>query len=245
MKGVKFKLWGQVAHFLQAAYSVYWATYPVPPRTVLQGIVGAILGMDKDTPQVALEDAHFAVSGAIPVIHHHTGNLRKNPVPSIKAKYSVAAMEKYRGRVGKHFKVQTTQIRQEWLFNPKFVVFAHLPEEYHDEFVRRLKNQEFVYSPYLGKTGMFACLEFLSEGEFEPLPEGQYEIETVVRNTRDTKLTLSSGMEIQSIVMPWAVDPERVFTTCPDPYLIQRDGKPIPVSTSDAYQFQGQPLMFL
>lgn len=251
MKGVKFKLWGRVAHFLQAAYSVYWATYPVPPRTVLQGIVGAILGMDRDTPQIALEDARFAISGPVPRIHHHTANLRKNPVPVIKNKYGLAALVKHKDRKVENFQVKNTRIRQEWLYKPEFVVYAHLPdgvsnpEEYHDEFVRRLKAQEFAYTPYLGKAGMFANLEFLGEGVFEALPEGEHEIQTVVRKTPTTKLALSRGLALQSVVMPYAVDTERVFTPCPDPYLIQRDGNPIPVRTSDALKFDGQALMFL
>lgn len=245
MRGVKFRLWGEVAHFLQAPFSVYWATYPVPPRTVLQGIVGAILGMDKDTPQVELAGASFAVSGAIPNTHQHGSNLRKNPVPSLTRGFTVGGMMKHDGKTT-NFTAQTTRIQQEWLYKPDYVIIAHLPDQYHDEFVRRLRDHEYYYTPCLGKAGMFAMLDLLEEGEITPLPEGNYAIQSVVRRTPSTQLALTENLAMQSVVMPWSVDEGRVFTACPDPYLVPYDGSPIPVHTTDAQQFGGDhTIMFL
>lgn len=245
MKGVKFLLWGKVAHFLQPAFSVYWATYPVPPRTALQGIVGAVLGMDRDTPQIELKDAQFSVSGPVPMTHIHSSNLRKNAVPSISNSYNVDTLLKNVGEKVSAFQALTTQVNQEWLFEPKWTICAHLPDQYLEDFIRRLKDQEFYFTPYLGKSGMFAMMEFLAAGEFEALPDGEYDVHSVVRRTPATDLNLSVNMALMSMKMPWCVSPERVFRASPDPYLIQRDGHPIPVRTPDAYKFDNQTIMFL
>ena len=54
-------------------------TYPVPPRTVLLGLVGAVLGLEKDTPQQLLADARLAVGGELPKRFWHKTNVRKIP----------------------------------------------------------------------------------------------------------------------------------------------------------------------
>lgn len=248
MRGVKFHLWGEVAHFLQASFSIYWATYPIPPRTVLMGLIGAILGLDKDTPQIELADAQFSVSGAIPTIHVHCANLRKNPIPSKRSIPSFQAAFKAEGETTR-FTVHTTRVQQEWLYKPDYTIIACLPDKYHDEVVRRVRDNEYYYTPCLGKTGMFAMFDLIEEGEIEPLPEGDYSVHSVVRQTPSTKLQLTDYMAMRTLIMPWSVDTERVFTPCPDPYLIPYEGDPVPVHTADAQCFRGptgdQAIMFL
>jgi len=244
MRCVKFLLTGRVGHFARAEYNAgFWDTYPIPPRTSLMGLVGAILGLDKDEPQVKLAGSLFAVSGPIPQIHYHMANMRKNRPPTIKS-YTLASLEKHRDET-KVFKVFNTRIRQAWLFEPKFVIYASLPGDFHDEFVTRIKTEQYRYAPVLGKSGMFAQLELLGEEDVQALPEGHHDVVTVVRRTPSTKLVLTEPTPLQELVMPWDVSPDRVFTFSPDPYLVQRDGDPIPVHTPDAHQFEDQSIMFL
>ena len=76
---VVFEYAGRFGHFLRAEASVSALSYPVPPRTALLGMIGAVLGLEKDTPQVELKDALVAVSGPIPETHWHRVKLRKDP----------------------------------------------------------------------------------------------------------------------------------------------------------------------
>src|SRR3990172_1707917 len=79
MNALIFKYSGRIGHFLRAEANVSAPTYPVPPRTVLLGLIGAILGLSKDEPQVMLDDAQIALAGKIPRTHWHTVKLRKDP----------------------------------------------------------------------------------------------------------------------------------------------------------------------
>src|SRR5215204_4090672 len=54
---VVFEYAGRFGHFLRAEASVSALSYPVPPRTALLGMIRAVLGLEKDTPQVKLKDA--------------------------------------------------------------------------------------------------------------------------------------------------------------------------------------------
>lgn len=54
MRVVRFRYYGKFGHFLKAEANVDGLTYPVPTPTVLLGLAGAVLGLGKDEPQIAL-----------------------------------------------------------------------------------------------------------------------------------------------------------------------------------------------
>ena len=66
-------------HFLRAEANVNALTYPAPPRTVVLGLLAAILGLEKDALATELADAKVAVSGPIPTRFWHRVKLRKDP----------------------------------------------------------------------------------------------------------------------------------------------------------------------
>src|SRR5947208_13581246 len=86
---VSFRYSAKVGHFLRAEANANGVTYPVPPRTALLGMVGAVLGLEKDTPQELLSEARLAVGGALPRRFWHKTNVRKDPPaplpPRVKA----------------------------------------------------------------------------------------------------------------------------------------------------------------
>ena len=79
MNIVSFDYTAKFGHFLRAEANCNGLTYPVPPRTVLLGLLGAILGLDKDAPQEVLVDAHLAVGKRVPQRMWHKTNVRKDP----------------------------------------------------------------------------------------------------------------------------------------------------------------------
>ena len=54
MKIVHFELSGRFGHFLRAEANRDMPSYPIPPRTAVLGLIGAILGLTKDSPQILL-----------------------------------------------------------------------------------------------------------------------------------------------------------------------------------------------
>src|SRR5437879_12366341 len=79
MRVVCFRCFGKYGHFLRAEANANGITYPFPPRTVLLGLVGAVLGLEKDEPQVRLAEAKIAVGGTPPQRFWHKTNVRKDP----------------------------------------------------------------------------------------------------------------------------------------------------------------------
>lgn len=235
---VVFEYAGRFGHFLRAEASVSALSYPVPPRTVLMGMIGAVLGLEKDTPQLELGDALIAVSGPIPETHWHRVKLRKDPPTALSRRVK-------KGAKGNSTDERATLIKQEWLFEPRYTVTACLPENYHMEFASRMRERRWHYSPCMGLSEMAARLELVAEGSATVLPEGsEVSCASVARRdgaTLDGRRTVvESGSDGPLAIlpqrMPRAVTEDRVFTHAD--YLIERSALPIPLRADNAYEIR-------
>lgn len=231
---VTFSYAGRFGHFLRAEASASALSYPVPPRTVLLGMLGAVLGLEKDTPQIELKDALVAVAGEQPRTHWHRAKFRKEIPTPLPEHLKVGAK-------GSDKPEKATLIKQEWLIRPNYQVTVNLPEPHHAELARRLKARTWHYSPSLGLSEMTADLTFIDEGEATPLlDETTVRCESVAARAEVTiagQDFLSDGLALQVIRMPREVTPDRIFTHAD--YLVERGGRPIPITTSKAYRLLG------
>jgi CRISPR-associated protein Cas5h len=232
---VVFEYAGRFGHFLRAEASVSALTYPVPPRTALLGMIGAVLGLEKDMPQVELKDALIAISGPVPKIHWHRVKLRKDPPTALPRKVKT-------GSKGSSTDERATLIKQEWLFEPRYTVTACLPEKYHAEFASRVRERRWYYSPCMGLSEMAARLELVAEGTATTLPVGSEVSCASVAAANGAYLdghrTLEASgnggpLAILPQRMPREVTEDRVFTHAD--YLIERSGLPIPMRADHAY----------
>lgn len=238
---VAFKIRGKFAHFLRAEAGASALTYPVPPKTVLLGLIGAVLGLAKDQPQVELEPADIAVAGLIPLTHWHKIKLRKDPPEALPQ------VIKNSQKTNKDTKEEKASlIAQEWLFRPEYTVWASLPEPYHSDLEERIREHRWHYQPYLGLTEMPAEVEYMAGGVAIPMPPGFYEVESLVnRELAELNVTRAhaQGLALHIVRMPRTVTPDRVFTHAT--YLMEKDARPVPVKTATAYRVGERTLMFL
>jgi len=236
---VRFKLSGRFAHFLIAEGGASAPSYPVPPRTSLLGLCGAVLGMAKDQPQVLLGDANLTVLGPSPLRFWHTANLRKDPP-------SPLASEVKRNSKGSSSHQRNTRLAMEYLIDPSYEVIAALPAAYHAEFEQRLADRAWHFSPCLGLSEHLANLEWISSSKINPLPVGKHLIQGAFpRNAAEIDLEAGeiNGCDLIALRMPKAVDEFRNFTH--EPYWIERAGSPVPVKTSQAVQAAGVNLIWM
>lgn len=241
IKLINFRLSGRFAHFLRADAGASAISYPVPPRTVIMGIIGAVLGLEKDRPQILLEPMYVALAGRIPRSHWHKAKFRKDPPESLS--HVIKKSQKQEKNTKPE---RATLITQEWLFNPSYYVWVALPEPYHSEFEFRLKEHRWYFQPSLGLSEMLADLEFIETTEANKLPEGTYPVETLIPQDNvqlDIEKCLEDQLAINLLKMPKTVTPERVFTHVN--YFMERDGRPIMMKTKDAYLSGKRILMFL
>lgn len=232
MELINFRLSGRFAHFLRAEASASALSYPVPPRTVILGILGAVLGLSKDEPQLVLEPANIAISGKLPKTHWHRAKFRKDPPASLPC-----LIKKTQKADRNTVPEKATLILQEWLFNPDYTIWVSLPEPYHTKLEGRLNKRQWYFTPSLGLSEMMADIEYLGSKEPTPLPEGSYDVSSVFpqgAGSLEMDEIFERELVLHSLQMPRSLTTNRVFSH--STYFVESDARPVPVKTDQAYQ---------
>lgn len=232
MRVVRFRYHGKFGHFLRAEANVDGLTYPVPTRTILLGLAGAVLGLNKDEPQGALANARFAVNvrGKQPLRFWHTTNVRKDPPAPLPPRVK-------RTDKGTSSEQRNMRFSQEWLWWPDYDVWAALPEPFHNELAARLRDGRWHFMPCLGLANMLAQLDFIEETEGELLAAEVHRVGTVApREAGEIDLATASadGLTLQSLRMPCEVNGTRAFFH--RSYWLEREGRPFPLRTDQAHR---------
>ncbi len=241
MNTIRFQIRGRFGHFLRAEANASAPSYPVPPRTALLGLIGAILGLPKDVPQKNLEPAEIALSGPMPQTHWHKAKLRK-VVPG-----ALPLVVKHTQKTGKQTEPEkATLIGQEWLINPRYTVWASLPDEYHSDFEERVRDHRWHFNPCFGISEHMADVEYEGSVETKPLPAGLQLVRTILPEAigdLEMGLVFQDELILHSLRLPRAVSVERVFTHAN--YILERNAKPVPIKTSHAFQAGDAVITFL
>ncbi len=241
MEVIQFRYFGRFGLFLRPETGTSWLSYPVPPRTALLGLLGAILGLPKDTPQQEWEGAAIAVSGKAPVTHWHHAQVRQD-TPELLP-FRVKAKSK--PKTSKGIALPKLQ-RQEWLLDPEYVVTVHLPGTWQEQLSGRLREERLHFTPCMGLSEMLARVEWLGEHQAVSLPKGHHSVSSVVlesQGTLDAEQALFEGLALQWLRLPRQVNKERVFHQAN--YIFERENRPLPVTTDQAWQVGDDVVMFL
>ena len=241
MKLISFQISGRYGHFLRAEGGASALTYPVPPRTVILGIIGAVLGLKKDHSQILLEPAHIALSGKLPQMHWHKAKLRKDPPEALSRTIKRTQKAEKATKPEK-----ATLIGQEWLFNPCYKVWISIPEPYFTDLEGRLIEKRWHFQPSLGLSEMMAELNYLETGGVVPLASGTHHVNSVFpheNGTLDIDRIFEDELVIHSLQMPRTVTFDRIFSHAN--YFMERDARPVPVKTNNALTVNSKVLMFL
>ncbi|MBI5217358.1 MAG: CRISPR-associated protein Cas5 [Bacteroidia bacterium] len=178
MKGLKFIIDGNWAHFKKPETNNNPLTHDFITKTALIGLIGAVLGKERDEmrplfPQLS-EDLLYGVQ----II-----NTVKKESWGFTMRKAVNLLEK----APKHL---------EFLKSPKYLVAVTLcdarSEKLFNDFVEALKNSEARYTPVLGLHNCPANLKFQSEGEFSEKRNGLFKAKCAVSrkhtlNTQETR----------------------------------------------------------
>lgn len=251
MQVVAFTWRAKYGHFLRAEANASALTYPVPPRTTVIGLLGAILGLGKDAPQTVLHSAQVAISGAPPQRFWHRIKLRKKPPALLpytvkkggKAKPAAEDEEEEESAKGSGSDEKATLIRQEWLWRPSFDVYVALPDQpaLFDDLAWRLRERRWHFSPCMGLSELLADVECRDLVTARRLPEGDYAVASYGPQPFIT-LRGGDGIGVHLLRMPYSVDGTRVFQH--QGIFIERQGQPIPVRTAHAWQVGEKVLIF-
>lgn len=235
-----FRLSGRFGHFLYAEANVSMPSYPFPPRTSILGMIGAVIGMEKDITQVELEPANIAIRGKLPEKFWVTNKFHQ----SLPAKLPLSITKNVKGSCSEV--TNQKRLKQEWLFNPIFEIWVSLPGNYHNEFAKRIKEHCWYFCPCLGISEHIADLQWISNETAVQLVRSKYSISSAFpefTGELDMNAIFDNQLKLHSVRMPREVSGNRIFTHCN--YYFERDMKTIPLVTDKAYQVGDYKIVFM
>ena len=249
---VIFRISGKYAHFRRPYTNVSSLSYPFPPRPTIAGLLGAILGIQKDRVAETFNERNLKVAVAIEkqikTVTHVT-NFRQDGIGGID--YSIKKPKKsWKPKELKNIPAynEATQIPMELLRNPSFLIYVHLDDNSMlSELLSRLKTNRYVYTPCLGLSEFLASVEYVNDGNAIKLEAGEFEVKSVI--AKDDCILVKDKLEakkhqVQELKAPHLGTATREFTY--KKYLVNMMPESLPVEMNVAvYEIGDTIISFL
>ncbi|MBA7544940.1 hypothetical protein ES705_37302 [subsurface metagenome] len=233
-----FDIWGDYAHFRRFYTTTSPLSFPIPPRTALCGLIGAIIGLEKENNDYL---NYFPTDSA------SIGLKLVNPIKKAVITENLIDTKTAKGP-GLNLISNRTQIRFEFLKDQKYEIYFRCPNE-EDIIYQRLKRNltqcKTVYTPCLGLSENIANFKFIGEFEINILPPkgGYIPISTVIPSQKVSKkggIMFEIEGEYFSVRMPVELNTQRVVTKYRD-IIFDRSGRPIKAKLVELYVNIGYP----
>lgn len=154
-----FDISGEYGHFRKYNTTVSPLTYSIPTRTAIAGILGAVLGMEREISDVVYPDECFPVQEFFSKQNTDIAVQIINPIKKENVAFNLINTKTSFYDLTK---AGRTQIEFELLKNVKYrIFFAINDKKIFDELTERIKNKRHHFSPYLGLAQFTANLSFV------------------------------------------------------------------------------------
>jgi CRISPR-associated protein Cas5h len=233
-KVLVFDVWGDYAHFRRFYTTTSPLSFPIPPRTALCGLLGAIIGLEKEDNDYlnyfSTESAFIALKLLNPIKKTIIAENLINTKPGV-----------VKGP-GMNLISNRTQIRFEFLKDQKYRIYFCCPNQ-EDIIYQRLKNNlsqhKAVYTPCLGLSENIANFKFVGEFSINFLPpKNNYVfISTILPLQKISKkegIMFEREGEYFSISMPVELNTQRVVVKYRD-IIFDRTSRPIKTKLIEPY----------
>ncbi|RNE91169.1 CRISPR-associated protein Cas5 [Marichromatium sp. AB31] len=239
MDTLSFDWSAKYGHFLRAEATVNALSYPMPPRTAVLGLLGAILGLEKDALAVDLAETRVAVSGPMPRRFWHRVKIRKDPPAALSREVKRTQRGAERPTPEK-----ATLLNQEWLLAPRYRVHVAWPDQpdRFDELAGRIRDRRWHFTPCMGLSELLCDVEFISRQHAVALPVGRHLVQGIC-SASEVRVLAEEEVAVHLMRMPRHVSAERVFQHAS--YYLEHRGQPFPVDTQAAWRVGNWTGLFL
>lgn len=215
---IGFEISADYGHFSHPATVYSSLSYPVPPKTTVMGMLGAIMG---------LENYLFLNAIRYGVVVKNLSGKRTFCFNGIKDALSQLNLEK----VGQGFGKGRKQFYRELLVAPKYEIYCDLSAidaKEQTKLLEYLEKGQSLYPLYMGINMCLAELKLL--GAFELVTGSARRIDSMIPLT--LSFELEAGKEYTDVRMATTVDAGRNFGGFSD-YLVETTGQSIACSATE------------
>jgi CRISPR-associated protein Cas5h len=165
MEVLVFEVFGSLGHFRKFYTTSSALTYPFPPPTVLCGLVGAIIGLEREEYLTHTKDLKFAVQILSPVKTLTISvNFINTKGEGRTFEPSLRAWKKERNQV-------RTQVIQQLVKDSRYRVFVLGDGNVFETLREHLELRKFFYTPVLGTSEHIAEIEYVGTFEVKELED--------------------------------------------------------------------------
>ncbi|BBE30403.1 type I-B CRISPR-associated protein Cas5 [Tepiditoga spiralis] len=213
-----FDLWSDFGHFKVPYTTTSPLTFPVPPKTTVYGILSAILGLDKNEYLKYYKDKQTKIGISI------KNSIQKILIPEnlINTRYVPLF-----ARMNSRKKAPRTQIRFEFLKNPKYRVFVSMKNNsLFEQLIQNIKQHKSIYTVSMGISECLANFKYVGEFDYVVKNKGK-ELTSIIPIDFVEKINFfDTQKKYLKIHLPTEFNINRVLVESRD-FLIERTGKSI------------------
>ncbi len=238
-----FDIASEYGHFRKFNTTTSPLTYSIPTRPAIAGLLGAILGIEREQSPGKFRDGVIPISEVFTKDKAGIGVQIINPVKKVNIAFNLLDTEK---TASSFFNIkQRTQIEFELLKDPCFRLFINLKDEtIFEQLVNRVSENRTHFTPYLGLSQCTATVSFKGFSKFERLITSDFqEVVTAVNlsNTnQDDPIQFNHSIDFKytSDTMPVVMLKDRIVTEYSE-VIVETNGKTIQVKSNEIYQTDG------
>lgn len=192
-----FDISGDMAMFRKPYTTTSLVSYPFPPPTAVAGLLGAIIGIDNHAGSDGAGAAAFwndmeEVRIAIGL---------KESLHWITTAVNMIKFKDPNGDMGEHI-----QAKHQMVKDPAYRIYVSGGTIYSD-LKKRLENDEFVYTPYLGVAYALADINYI--GEFKEESLGDNFVKTIVPAYNNLVVDVKQSKSVHKELVPYKMDMQR------------------------------------
>lgn len=231
-KVLVFDVWGDYAHFRRFYTTTSPLSFPIPPRTALCGLIGAIVGLQKEANDYLNYFSFNTTCIALKLL---------NPIKKAVIAENLIHTKNAKGP-GMNLITERTRIRFEFLKDQKYRLYFHSPDEgniIYKKLKQNLEQHKTVFTPSLGLSENIANYNYEGEFEFNEYycREEYIYIDSVMpleRVSEKEGIEFEQEGEYFSIRMPLELNTDRIVTKYGD-IIFDRNCRPIKSKIKGSY----------
>jgi len=192
-----FDISSNIAMFRKPYTTTSLISYPFPPPTAVAGLLGAMTGLDNQADSEGAGSAAFwdYMTGTRIAIG------LKKPLRWLTTTINLIKFKNPNGDMSEHI-----QAKHQMVKDPVYRIYVSGGDIYN-ELKRRLENDEFVYTPYLGVAYALADIEYI--GEFEEKTANDNYADTIIPVYGNVVVDIKKSISIHKELAPYRMNCKR------------------------------------
>lgn len=207
-----FDISGEYGHFRKFNTTTSPLTYPIPTRPALAGLIGAILGIEREISPGVFPPGGVSVCE---LFHPEKMSIAVQVLQPVKKTHFAFNLLDTEKSASSFFNVKNrTQIEFEFLKDPAFrVFFQHTDPQVFEELAVRIRARKYHFTPYLGIAQLAALVEL--HGIFPC---------KAVRNSEENAIEIISAVNLSKLNLPNPIQfGTGHYTSDTYPHILQKD----------------------